>query len=182
MPSVSSWLVISSSEMPRASRSSHNLVGAGVVGIDCARDRAVVEECLHRCHRHRVHGVRADQCVDVENIAIGRVLGAGAGPQWTLNHRSGRGQLAEVVAAEQRFEPLVGELGVGNGHLALERQRIVGAVGIEQLVGGGIDPADEERGDRGDPVDRQSGIDCGAAVPRCRRRPRARSWRSKRAA
>jgi hypothetical protein len=40
---------------------------------------------------------------------------------------------------------LVGELGLGDRGLALQRQRVAGADGVQATVDFGVDPADEER-------------------------------------
>src|SRR5579872_3794467 len=49
--------------------------------IDRAPYRAVVDEGGDRLLRHRVDGVPADQRLDIHQLGIMRVLGAGAGPQ-----------------------------------------------------------------------------------------------------
>ena len=61
-----------------------------------------------------VDGVGADQLLDIENIGVGGILGAGRGPQRPLHPGTARRQRGEVVAAEELGESAVGELGVGD--------------------------------------------------------------------
>ena len=49
---------------------------------------AVVAERVESGRRNRVDGVRADQFLDVHDVAILGILGAGAGPQNTLRLRA----------------------------------------------------------------------------------------------
>ena len=49
---------------------------------------AVVAISVHRRRRHRVDRIHADQFVDIKDIAVGLVLGAGARPQQTLGLRA----------------------------------------------------------------------------------------------
>ena len=57
------------------------------VGVDGAGDDAVVGERLQCGVRQGVHGVRADQAVDVQRVGVVGVLRPGGGPQRTLDAR-----------------------------------------------------------------------------------------------
>ena len=80
-----------------------------------ARDLAVVAERVHRRRRHGVDRVAADQLLDIEHVAIGLVLGAGARPQQALRPRAlGARAPASARSATMRLIALIGELGVGD--------------------------------------------------------------------
>ena len=61
-----------------------------------------------------------------------------------------REQRLGAVGGELLLEDLVGQLGVGDAGLALQRDRLVGADGVEALVDLGVDARHEEGGDRVD--------------------------------
>ena len=119
---------------------------------------AMVAECIERCRRHGVDGVGADQFLDIQHIAVVLVLGAGGRPQQTLRLGALGRELLPAGACEQPLVVLIGQLGVGDGDLALQRAQpllLAGVIGprdlvVELLVDRGIDAADEERGDAGD--------------------------------
>ena len=50
---------------------------------------AVIDEGIQGGGRQGVDGVRPDQLLDVEDVAVGLVLGAGRGPQQPLRLRAG---------------------------------------------------------------------------------------------
>ncbi len=113
---------------------------------------AVVAVGIHRRRRHRVDGVRADQLVDIENVAVGLVLGSGARPQQAL--RLGallRQPLPALVRIYFSIE-LIGELGVGDRDFALQLLQLclggrIGGCGdllVELVIDQGVDAADEE--------------------------------------
>ena len=88
------------------------------------------------------------------------VLGAGAGPQQALGLRAPRRQRLPARPGEDLLVALVGQLGVGDGHLARQRaqQRLLPGVRSstrqplgDHAVEGGVDPADEEAGHAGHP-------------------------------
>ena len=118
----------------------------------------MVAKRIHGRDRHGVDGVGPDQLLDIEHVAIGLVLGAGRGPQQPLRLCALRGQRLPARAGEQPLVALIGELGVGDGDLALERVeagflvRIVGLrdLFVEQFVDRGIDAADEKARHAGD--------------------------------
>ncbi len=53
---------------------------------------AVIAEGVERGGRNGVHRVRPDQFFDVQHVAIGWILGAGAGPEHALRLRALGGQ------------------------------------------------------------------------------------------
>ena len=60
-------------------------LGRGLHALLEARPRApVVPERGQRLGRHGVDGVRADQLLDIEHVAVARILGPGARPQHPL--------------------------------------------------------------------------------------------------
>jgi hypothetical protein len=93
----------------------------------------VVAERIHCCDRHGVDGVRADQLFDVEDVAIGLVLGAGRGPEQPLGPRAMRSQRVPARAGEQTQIALISELGVGDGDLALETCKSLFFIGVVRL-------------------------------------------------
>ncbi len=120
---------------------------------------AVILEGLVGRRRNGVDRVRPDQRLEIEHIAVRRILGAGRRPQRPLHVRAVMAQLLPTLAAEDLPEELVGEFGVGDGDLAEERAdlRIVLLLELRLhlLFGQRVDAADEEAGHRGDLVDRQ---------------------------
>ena len=58
----------------------HHGLRAGDILFEAGARRAVIAERIHRRRRHRVDRIRADQLLDIQHVAVGRVLGAGAGP------------------------------------------------------------------------------------------------------
>ena len=99
---------------------------------------------LQSRERHRVHRVAADQRLDVEHVAVRLVLGAGRGPERPLP----RGALCRQRLPARRVDALQVDLislfRVGDGDLSLQ---VLDALGLEQLVDGRVDAADEETGD-----------------------------------
>ena len=77
--------VIASSEMPaRLEVGQHAARASSTSSSRLSRELAVIAERVERRGRHRVDGVRADQLLDIEHVAVGLVLGAGARPQQPL--------------------------------------------------------------------------------------------------
>src|SRR3989454_12352931 len=100
---------------------------------------------------------RADQRIHVENIRIGWVLGAGAGPQQALGLRPRRRERPPLPPLQQLVEPGVGKLRVRDRDLAAQA-RGCPALRVETPVYFRIDATYEERRDRCDPVDRLPGF------------------------
>ena len=86
----------------RRSSSSSSLASSSPARARVDAHLAVVLEGLDRLLRHRVHRVRADQLLDVEDVAVRGVLGRGGGPQAALRQRALR---LERLPARAREEP-----------------------------------------------------------------------------
>jgi hypothetical protein len=56
--------------------------------FDGRLDDAMVAEVLDGFERHGIDRIRPDQLLGVQDVAVGRVFGAGAGPQGTLQVRA----------------------------------------------------------------------------------------------
>ena len=108
----------------------------------------MIPEGANRLLGHRVHGVRADQLLDVDHVAVGRVLGRGGGPERPLRPRALRCELLPGGAGEEPLVLGIGELRVGDGELAAE---VAGAGSLEARIGLGVHARHEEAGDRRDP-------------------------------
>ena len=87
-PSCSSWSVRGLEREAGLLELGELLLRAGDIGGQRRLDDAVVLERLERLHRHRVHGLGADQLFDVEHVAVLRVLRAGRAPQEPLRHHA----------------------------------------------------------------------------------------------
>src|SRR5579875_3983817 len=133
--------------------------GAGAIQIifDTVAYSAVIAEVLDGLQRHCVHGIRADQFLGIEHVAVCRVLGAGAGPERALHSCAGVLERFEARRAEDAFELLVDQAGVGDGRFPLQGFELLLLGGIaagldlfvQQFVNQGIDAADKEAGDGG---------------------------------
>ena len=135
--------------------------------LEAVARRAVVAERVERRRRHGVDGVGTDQLLDVEHVAVVLVLGAGRRPQQPLRLCALGRKLVPARAGKQALVVLVGQLGVGDGDLALQRReallfgRVVGPrdLLVELLVDRAVDAADEEAGDAGDARGIAAGLD-----------------------
>ena len=155
IPSASSFAVISPRSIPSSPSASNVAWAASRPRPRRASAVAVVAERLERLRRQRVHGVRTDQLLDVDDVRVVGVLGARAGPQQALGLRALALQRRELRAAEEVQEVPVGDLGVGDGDLAQQRARASGdPFALERRVDRGVHAADEEARHRGLPVDR----------------------------
>src|SRR5579859_7853066 len=63
-------------------------VGLWNVVIEAAAHLAMVAEVINGFQWHRIYRIRADKFLRIEDIAVGRILGAGAGPERPLHARS----------------------------------------------------------------------------------------------
>ena len=97
-------------------------LGAGLVQISFQRKRdgAVIAEGVEGSRRHSVDRIRPDEAVHIEGVRVGRVLGAGAGPQGALDASPLRGQALPALATGYLSEAGVGHFGVGDGDLSLK--------------------------------------------------------------
>ena len=121
-PSLSSLSVTASMVHARLCQSREGGVRLLLRALQCERGDAVVQRGLERVGRHRVHGVGADQVVDIERVGVGGILGARARPERTLHLCAPRLQCGEVVPCEPFLEQRVGGLGVRDCSLALQRR------------------------------------------------------------
>jgi hypothetical protein len=120
---------------------------------------AVSPEGVECRRRDRVDRVGADQLLDIERVAVGRILRAGARPEQPLRLRASGGQRLPARRRDDRLVPLVGELRIRNRNLTLQAPQPLtrgGARGrrqrrVDVLGDGGVDAAHEEAGDAGDP-------------------------------
>ncbi len=119
----------------------------------------MLPEGRERVGRDGVHGVGADQLLDVHRVGEARVLDRGARPEATLRRRARLPQGLPAGPAVKLLEPFVGQLGVGDPGLAIEPFQPPGLLRVtgggdlrgQQLVDLAVDPADEEAGDAVDP-------------------------------
>src|SRR6266700_4645798 len=80
----------------------------------------MLAEMLDRGEGHSVHRVGTDQFLDVQYIPVGRIFRACAGPQWPLDTRPPLLESSKARPAEQAFELLIGQAGIGDGDGALQ--------------------------------------------------------------
>ena len=138
----------------------HDFLGELRVLADAHGRPAVVAIGINGLQRQRVDRLRSDQRLDILHIRIGRILGAGAGPQQPLGFRAVLLELEEGFAAVQFAGDAVGLTGAGNRHLTDQPLRQVGFVpgGAGELlqlrVYEHVNAAQEEAGHRVDIVDR----------------------------
>ena len=111
----------------------------------------MIAKCGQRRGRDGVDGVRSDQLLDVEDIAVSGILGARAGPEHALCLGALRAKRVPPRAGEDVLVALIGQLRIGNRHLAeqsLDPALLFSFGGLqfllEQCVDRGIDSADEE--------------------------------------
>ena len=112
----------------------------------------VVAIGIHRRRRHRVDGVRPNQLVDIEDVAVRLVLGPGARPQQALRLGALLRQPLPALVGIDVFVESIGELRVGDRDFALELLQLclLGRVGgrgdlfVELVIHQGVDTADKE--------------------------------------
>ena len=100
---------------------------------------------------HRVHHAAGDQVDDVAGVGVGRVLHPGGGPQGPLRSGPGPGEGLPAAGGEDLVVVVERQSGVGDRGRATQRLGLDRADGVEALVDLGVDAADEERRDRGQP-------------------------------
>ena len=115
-----------------------------------AADLAVVGDRLEGLLRHRVDRPGGHQLDDVQGVVVGRSLTPVEAHSGRCGWAPASSSAFQRAVAIDLLERLVGQPGVGDGRLALERLGLVGADRVEAGVDLGVDPGDEERGDRGD--------------------------------
>ncbi len=134
----------------------HNVLRDGdVFSVERAPRLAMILEGDDGLRRHGVHRLGADQLLGVEHVTIGRIFGAGAGPEAALGRRALRAQRGEALAAEDALVGVVGQARVGDGRLAVQRAQLLlprrilcrPELFVQQLVHQRIHATDEEAGD-----------------------------------
>ena len=95
-------------------------VGFWDVVLDAVAHPAVIAEVLDGFERHGIHGMRADEFFRVEDVAIGGILRAGAGPEWALHVCSGLLERCKARRFEDTLELLVHEARVGDSGFAFK--------------------------------------------------------------
>ncbi len=108
-PSASSVSVTSSTSTPMSVELAQERLRLVEPLLERERDLAVVLERLDRLERHRVHRLRADQALDVEHVAVVRVLRRGRRPEAPLLRRALRREELPALAREHLLPVLVGE-------------------------------------------------------------------------
>ncbi len=78
----------------------------------------MVSKSVNRGWGHRVDSVGTDEFFGIQHVAILGILRACAGPKGTLNTRTLLFQIEKRATAEDFFELLVNDPGVGDGGLA----------------------------------------------------------------
>ena len=128
---------------------------------DVLRERrprlAMVAKRIHRRGRHRVDGVGVDEFLDVLDVAVRVILGAGGRPQWPLRTPALREHVLESSAGENFLVTLVDEPRVGDRRLAHQRgdrlvRRALQFI-FELAIDESLDAADEHARHRPDLVD-----------------------------
>src|SRR5260370_38364003 len=97
----------------------HDVPGPVKVFFETGAEFPVLSKSVHRGWRHGVDGVRADQLLDIEHIAVLRVFGPGACPKQSLRLGALRAQRLPARPSGEPFIARLGDSGVGNHHLAM---------------------------------------------------------------
>ena len=105
---------------------------------------AVILESADRLLGHRVHSVRADELLDVHDIAVLGVLRRRRSPERPLHIGALAREERPARARERPLVVLVRELRVRDRELAAQRERVLRPDRLEALVGLGVDTGDEE--------------------------------------
>ena len=129
-------------------------VGGGLdVLLEARTDPPMVTESIEGGGGDRVDRVASDQLLDVEDVAVARVLRARARPEQPLGLGSPAGEGLPARCLEDLPVALIDELRVGDGDPAeepLQQDALRRGGGLEaprhDLVDRGVDPADEEAG------------------------------------
>src|ERR1019366_4168251 len=147
-PSVTSSSVTSFSEMPRRSSSASTARARYVLLDDVGCRLTVFAECIHRRRRDGVHGVAADQRLDIHRVLVGGAFRAGGRPKQTLCLRTHHGQTLPARSGELRFVANVGEFGVGDCGVAAQSvlHPFVAEL-VQPFVDRDIDAANKNAGD-----------------------------------
>src|SRR5216684_7440537 len=88
------------------------------VVLDGAADPAMIAEVLDGFQWHGVDGIRANEFLGVEHVAVCRIFRAGAGPKWSLHVRATMFERLVARSTEDAFELLIDEASVSDSRLA----------------------------------------------------------------
>src|SRR5215210_4431157 len=91
-----------------------SVLGFVCVDVQGTADVAVVGEGAQGGFGHGVDDVGGDEALDVEDVGVGGVLGAGAGPERSLRVGAGVVQRSPAVVGEAFAVAGVGAVGVGD--------------------------------------------------------------------
>jgi hypothetical protein len=119
----------------------------GRIGVERPRHLAVVAERPERLLGHGVDG--SYQLVHVEHVGVTRVLGACARPERPLGRGTQPREPLPLRTGELGTEVLVGDAGARDRDMPAQRL-VLGELRVDL----GVDPRQEERGDRGDSIKR----------------------------
>lgn len=82
---------------------------------------SMIAKCIVGGWRNGVHSFWSNQFLHVEHVAIRQILRPGAGPENALGVRAAGREHAPASGGKKLFVLLIGELGIGNCYLALQR-------------------------------------------------------------
>ena len=105
---------------------------------------AVVDEGGDGFFGHGVDGVRPNQRLDIHDVAIRRILGAGAGPKHPLGPGTTLRQRLPALAGDQVLEAPISQLGVGDACLAEQGCGLRSSPLAQQLIDQHIDAAEKK--------------------------------------
>src|ERR1041385_7951233 len=116
---------------------------------------AVIAVGIEGRRRNRVDSIRTNQLLDVHDIRVHGIVGAGAGPEHALGVSSLSSQFLPTVGAENSQIALICQLAVGNGDFSLDTLQCGLLLrtfrrfkfSFNNLVDRRIDTADEETSD-----------------------------------
>ena len=105
----------------------------------------MIDERIDRRVGKSVHGVGADQFVDVQGVGVRRILRARGRPERTLYRGAGVLQRVPARAAEGATERVVRQPSLCHRSPTSQCQRFGGTALVEAAIDLGIDTTDEER-------------------------------------
>ena len=135
----------------------HCLLCAGQVLRQTLSWLAVIAESVNRGRRDGVDRVWPDQFLDIDDVTVVRILGAGAGPEYPLCLRAFRSQRFPARSGENLLVSLVGQLAIRDGNLAENALQLAFArrvaflfdLFVQQRIHERVNAADEETGHTG---------------------------------
>ena len=150
-PSSCNFAASASMSTPAFANCCQHLLAVAAIGGKDIFDLAVIRECLDGAFGHGVDRERRRQCLDVENVGSGGVLGARARPQQPLRPAALVINPLRTRRAQQFAVCLVGPLRDGDAEPV--------AQGRGNLAGDGGIPAADEQGSDGSNIGAEAGGD-----------------------